>query len=64
MNIFRALDVARNMKMTTLGFAGGDGGCDHVIAPPAETGLIQHLRITAAHVVSSVVERTMCPRLA
>jgi D-sedoheptulose 7-phosphate isomerase len=70
MNIVRALNVARNMKMTTLGFTGGDGGkmrdlCDHVlIAPSAETRLIQQLHITAAHVVCAVVERTMFPRLA
>jgi D-sedoheptulose 7-phosphate isomerase len=68
MNIVRALDVARNMKMTTLGFTGGDGGkmpdlCDHVlVAPSAETGIIQQLHITAAHVVCAVVERTMFPR--
>jgi D-sedoheptulose 7-phosphate isomerase len=68
MNIVRALEVARNMKMTTLGFTGGDGGkmrdlCDHVlVAPSAETGIIQQLHITAAHVVCAVVERTMFPR--
>jgi D-sedoheptulose 7-phosphate isomerase len=68
MNILRALETARKMAITTLGFTGGDGGkmhgmCDHVlVAPSAETALIQQLHITAAHVVCAVVERAMFPR--
>ena len=68
MNVVRALEAARSMRIVTLGFTGGDGGrmrelCDHVlIAPSAETGLVQQVHITAAHIVCAVVERTMFPR--
>jgi D-sedoheptulose 7-phosphate isomerase len=67
-NILRALEAARNMGVTTLGFTGGDAGemrslCDCLlIAPSVKTALIQQIHITAAHVVCGLVERALFPQ--
>ncbi len=67
-NILRALQAGRERGLLTIGFAGALGGpmaehCDFVLrAPATATPIIQQLHIIAAHIVCSLVERTLCPR--
>ena len=69
-NVVLALQAARAGGLVTLGFAGAAGGpmaewCDLLLrAPGALTPIIQQVHIIAAHIVCSLVERTLCPRLA
>ncbi len=75
-NVMLALRAARGRGMVTLGFAGAQGftatpggpageNCDHLLrAPSTVTPLIQQIHIIAAHIVCSLVERAMCPRVA
>jgi D-sedoheptulose 7-phosphate isomerase len=66
-NIVLALQAARARGLVTLGFAGEQGGpmaewCDLLLrAPSPVTPLIQQIHIIAAHIVCSLVERTLCP---
>ena len=66
-NVLRALDAARGLGMTTMGFGGADGGkmggmCDLMLCAPSKwTPLIQQVHITAAHIYCSLVERAMFP---
>lgn len=66
-NILRALEVAREKKIHTIGFTGKDGGqmaslCDVLIqAPSNNTPLIQQVHITVAHIVCEIIETTMFP---
>ena len=66
-NILRALEVAREAGIVTMGFSGGDGGkmarlCDHLfLAPSDRTALVQQIHIIAAHIVCALVERTLFP---
>jgi D-sedoheptulose 7-phosphate isomerase len=61
-NILRALEAAREMEMTSIGFTGlrgiGMAGlCDLVLVAPSEiTQLIQQVHMTAAHAVCELVE--------
>ncbi len=64
-NVLRALEAARAIGMTTVGFTG-DGTrdmaayCDHCLAAPsAETPLIQQIHIVAAHAICALVEREL-----
>jgi D-sedoheptulose 7-phosphate isomerase len=67
-NVVRALQVARERGLATLGFAGAQGGplaewCDLLLRAPSDvTPIIQQIHIIAAHIVCSLVERTLCPR--
>ena len=66
-NVVLALQAARAGGLVTLGFAGAAGGpmaewCDLLLrAPGALTPIIQQVHIIAAHIVCSLVERTLCP---
>ena len=64
-NVLSALQAARKIGMTTIGFTG-DGEremsvyCDHCLkAPAAETPLIQQIHIVAAHAICGLVEHDL-----
>ena len=64
-NVLAALQAARKIGITTVGFTG-DGEremaayCDHCLAAPcAETPLIQQIHIVAAHAICGLVERNL-----
>jgi D-sedoheptulose 7-phosphate isomerase len=69
-NVLLALQAARERGLVTHGFAGAEGGpmaaqCDRLLrAPSSTTAIIQQIHIIAAHIVCSLVERTLCPRAA
>lgn len=64
-NILKAVEVARRMGITTVGFTGRTGGkltaavdlCLH--APSDSTPLIQQAHIVAAHLICGLVENAM-----
>jgi D-sedoheptulose 7-phosphate isomerase len=64
-NILAALRAARDLGVTTIGFAGAGGGmmkdlCDVCLfAPSDETPQIQQIHITAAHIICGLVERSI-----
>lgn len=64
-NVLRALHVARERGLLTVGFCGADAGpfgarCDHVIAiPSADTARVQEGHELAAHLVLAAVERAL-----
>jgi D-sedoheptulose 7-phosphate isomerase len=65
-NIVRALKVAQDMGVTTIGFTG-DGDremaayCHHCLAAPSsETPLIQQIHIVVAHAICGLVEQSLC----
>lgn len=64
-NVLAALQAARQIGMTTLGFTGeGEremaAYCDHCLAAPAaDTALIQQIHIVAAHAICGLVERNL-----
>jgi D-sedoheptulose 7-phosphate isomerase len=66
-SILRALEAAREMGIATFGFSGGNGGemgglCDMMLlAPSAQTAIVQQVHITAAHLLCALVERSMFP---
>lgn len=67
-NINMALEVAREMGISTMGFLGGDGGeslkhCDKaLIVPSTETGRVQEVHITAGHALMELIEDQMLER--
>lgn len=67
-NIIRALEAARAIGTTTIGFTGRSGAamiehCDLVLhAPSDSTPLIQQIHITAAHAICGLVERALFPQ--
>ena len=64
-NIIAALQAARSIGVTTIGFSGSAARdmkvfCDHYLAAPAnETPLIQQIHIVAAHAICGLVERDL-----
>jgi D-sedoheptulose 7-phosphate isomerase len=64
-NIIAALQAARAIGVTTIGFSGAGHRdmtalCDHYLAAPAnETPLIQQIHIVAAHAICGLVERNL-----
>ncbi len=67
-NVLAALKVAREGGLTTIGFTGtaGAGSMEQVcgqclVAPSAETPLIQQIHIVAAHAICGLVERSLFP---
>jgi D-sedoheptulose 7-phosphate isomerase len=64
-NVIAALQVARSIGMTTIGFTGRDpnrmhGLCDLLLlAPSAETAVIQQVHGVAGHIVCGLVERAV-----
>lgn len=66
-NVIRAIEMARNMKIRTVGLLGRDGGkikdmCDLSITVPAKTSdRIQEMHIKIIHTVIETVEREIFP---
>ena len=67
-NILRALEVARERRIVTVGFTGRTGGemplrCDLCLRAPSDsTPLIQQVHITAGHIICGLVEERLFPR--
>jgi D-sedoheptulose 7-phosphate isomerase len=60
-NILAAADIARQLKITTIGLTGQSGGqlkqrCECICAPSAETPRIQECHILIGHIVCCEVE--------
>ena len=66
-NILRAIDVARQHGIVTVGFTGMTGGempsrCDMCLRAPSDsTPLIQQIHITAGHIICGLVEERLFP---
>ena len=66
-NVVLALQAARAGGLATIGLAGAADGpmaehCDILLrAPSPTTAIVQQIHIIAAHIVCSLVERTLCP---
>ena len=67
-NVVRALEVAKERGVITLGFSGNRADtpmhllCDQLLAAPShKTAIIQQIHITAAHIICALVERAMFP---
>ena len=66
-NVLLALDAARMMGMTTIGFTGRDAGAMAeradllLLAPSGLTPVVQQVHLVAAHIVCALVERVMFP---
>ena len=66
-NILRAIDVARQRRIVTVGFTGMTGGempsrCDMCLRAPSDsTPLIQQIHITAGHIICGLVEERLFP---
>jgi D-sedoheptulose 7-phosphate isomerase len=64
-NMLRALEAARALEMTLIGFTSQKGAamtalCDLALVVPSEvTQLIQQVHITAAHIICELVEADM-----
>ena len=67
-NILRAIEAARQKRITVIGLTGQTGGamallCDICLRAPSEsTTLIQQIHITAAHIICRLVERRLFPQ--
>ena len=67
-NVLRAYAAARERGMLSIGFTGSSGramieACDLLLlAPSAQTAIIQQIHIAAAHIVCALVEQTMFPQ--
>jgi D-sedoheptulose 7-phosphate isomerase len=67
-NILRAIDIARQQRIVTVGFTGRTGGempsrCDMCLRAPSDsTPLIQQIHITAGHIICGLVEERLFPR--
>ena len=67
-NILRALEVARERRIITVGFTGRTGGemrsrCDLCLRAPSDsTPLIQQIHITAGHIICGLVEERLFSR--
>jgi D-sedoheptulose 7-phosphate isomerase len=61
-NIIRAIEMARQSQMVTIGLTGGDGGrmsklCKHVMrVPSSSTPRIQEVHILVGHIICEIVE--------
>lgn len=61
-SVLRALEVARDKGIVTVGMLGGDGGpalalCDHaIIVPDDTTARIQECHITLGHIILELLE--------
>lgn len=64
-NIIKALEIARNLSMLTIGFTGATGGkmkdyCDILLNIPSEdTPRIQESHITVGHIICELVEQRL-----
>jgi D-sedoheptulose 7-phosphate isomerase len=65
-NIIEAINVAKKLKIKTIGVTGKDGGdmsniCDIVIKAPASMpDRIQELHIAIGQIICGIVEETLC----
>lgn len=66
-SVLRAMDAARTMRMSVVGFTGLTGGdmpsrADLMLHAPSDaTPLIQQIHITAAHIICGIVEAALFP---
>ncbi len=64
-NVLKALKVAQDMNITTVGFSGKDGGkmkdvCDHLLVIPSDrTDRIQEMHITIGHMLCGALEQRL-----
>jgi D-sedoheptulose 7-phosphate isomerase len=64
-NVVKALELAREKKIITVGFTGSSGGlmknlCDYLINVPSnDTPRIQECHILAGHIICQLVEERM-----
>jgi D-sedoheptulose 7-phosphate isomerase len=64
-NVIAAMEAAREIGVTTIGFTGGDGGTlagmvDHPIVMPADaTPRVQEGHLVCAHILCEIVETTL-----
>lgn len=64
-NVLLAMEAAREIGLTTIGFTGGDGGklagaVDHAIVIPADsTPRIQEGHLVCAHILCEIVETAL-----
>ncbi|MGH9388759.1 MAG: D-sedoheptulose-7-phosphate isomerase, partial [Vicinamibacteria bacterium] len=64
-NILRAVEVARKIGLTTIGFTGGDGGklaalVDHpLVVPSGVVARIQETHLALVHVICMLVDRIL-----
>ena len=62
-NVLKALELCREMKITTVGFSGNRGGrmaalCDHNVIVPSEVTMhIQESHLALEHIFCMIVER-------
>jgi D-sedoheptulose 7-phosphate isomerase len=67
-NIIRAFEVARELRITTVGLTGETGGkmaglCDFIInIPSTDTPRIQESQIMVGHIICELVESTLFPK--
>src|SRR5690242_2325769 len=67
-NILKAIDAARQRRLTVIGFTGRSGGamaapCDICLQAPADaTPLVQQLHLVAGHLVCGLIEERLFPR--
>ncbi len=67
-NIIRAFEVARELRITTVGLTGASGGemaalCDFLInVPSLDTPRIQESHIMIGHIICELVESTLFPK--
>lgn len=65
LNILKALSMAREKQIKSIGFLGGDGGkCKNqvnipIIVPSVNTQRIQETHITLGHIIIELVERDL-----
>jgi len=65
MNIIKAIEVANNFGITTVGLTGEDGGkmrdlCRYLISVPSkDTARIQEAHITLGHIICEIVEKEL-----
>jgi D-sedoheptulose 7-phosphate isomerase len=66
-NVIAALEAARDIGVTTVGFTGLNAGrmrelCDFcIVAPSTETAIIQQIHIVSGHIICGLVERALLP---
>jgi D-sedoheptulose 7-phosphate isomerase len=66
-NILRAIEAARDKRLTVVGFTGRSGGemkqrCDVCLFAPSEsTPLIQQIHIIAGHIICGLIEERLFP---
>ena len=64
-NVIRALNLAREIGASTIGFMGNDGGdmknCVDIsiIVPSNDTARIQEVHITVGHIICEIIERDL-----